>query len=111
MLWWLAGSDRLSTAAHSAITNGECHVSVLSAVEVTVKKARGKLQAPELFGVLPRQWSWLALLASHADALTRLPAHHRDPFDRLLVAQALAEGLVIVSRDEQMGSYDVPVLW
>lgn len=111
MLWWLEGSDRLSTAARSAITGGECHVSVLSAIEVTVKKARGKLQAPELFGVLPRPWSWLALLPAHAEQLAGLPAHHHDPFDRLLVAQALAEGLVLVTRNAQMAAYDVPVLW
>lgn len=99
VLWWLAGSDRLSTAAHSAIANGECHVSVLSAVEVTAKKARGKLQAPEeLFGVLPRQWSWLALLASHADAPT--PATHRSgtttkqPVHTIVTASSASSSIV-----------------
>ncbi|MEJ7797288.1 MAG: type II toxin-antitoxin system VapC family toxin [Solirubrobacteraceae bacterium] len=111
VLWWLAGSERLSTSARAAITGGECRVSVLSAVEVTLKKARGRLDAPDLIDVLPDQWSWLSLLPAHASRLANLPQHHRDPFDRLLVAQALEEGLVVVSCDEQMRRYGVPVLW
>ena len=55
--------------------------------------------------------TWLAIERRHVDGILALPDHHRDPFDRLLIAQALAEGLTLVSGDAQMRRYPLPVLW
>jgi len=111
VLWWLGGSDRVSLAATAAITAGDCRVSVLALAEIEIKRSTGRLDAPELIDSLPPAWGWLPLLPTHAARLRDLPLHHRDPFDRLLVAQALIEGATIVSADAQLRRYGVPVVW
>jgi PIN domain nuclease of toxin-antitoxin system len=114
LLWALDRPDRLAADARTAIQEPENHVLVSSAsiLEVSIRRAAGKLRAPaDLldyasaagFAQLPITWE-------HADRAGGLPQHHRDPFDRLLVAQAQAEGLTIVTRDERIGAYEVEVL-
>ena len=89
---------------------------LLSAVvvwEVAIKRSLGKLESPDHFGpTVLRAGAWpLPVTLDHAAAVERLPWHHRDPFDRLLVAQASAEGASLVSADEALRAYDVPVIW
>jgi PIN domain nuclease of toxin-antitoxin system len=116
VLWLLAGDDRLSPPARKAIdsSRGRLVVSAASLWEVAIKRSLGKLRAPV---DLPRrlaalrQIELLPISPLHAEAVGELPWHHRDPFDRLLVAQALAERLTIVSSDPQLAQYGVKVVW
>jgi PIN domain nuclease of toxin-antitoxin system len=113
--WFLAADPQLSPAARAAITDPDNEI-LLSAVvvwEITIKRALGKLPVDQRYlpllldsGAVP-----LAITLDHARAVEELPPHHRDPFDRLLVAQARAERATIVTGDEQIAAYDVPVLW
>lgn len=114
-LWWLADDERLGRTAAAHLADGS-NVVLLSAVvvlEVAIKRSLGKLDTPEGFaaallsaGALP-----LAVGIEHAAAVETLPWHHRDPFDRLLVAQADLEQAVIVSADAALAPYGVPVVW
>jgi len=112
-LWWIAG-ETLSGEATEAIAEetSEVLVSVASAWEIAIKRASGRLHAPvDLDAHLRRNaFSALSIAMDHARAAGALPPLHRDPFDRMLVAQARLEGLVLVTRDPQIGRYDVPVL-
>jgi PIN domain nuclease of toxin-antitoxin system len=89
---------------------------VISAVviwEVAIKRSLGKLDAPsDLLEQLERaSVDLLPITARHAECVGALPMHHRDPFDRLLVAQAQIDGLSLVTGDEQLGRYDIDVIW
>ena len=110
ILWWLAGAE-LSSEARELIEDGSrlAAVSAASAWEVAIKRALGKLDSPDGFAaaVLRGGFEPLAITHEHAEAAGALPVHHRDPFDRLLVAQAQLENLVIVSRDRVFERYDV----
>lgn len=77
-----------------------------------IKRALGKLRAPSLLAsvVVEQGFSPLAITAAHAECAGSLPQHHRDPFDRMLVAQAQLEGLAIVTRDPSFEMYDVDVI-
>jgi PIN domain nuclease of toxin-antitoxin system len=88
-------------------------VSAVSAWEVTIKVALGRLRLDEPFGVLlaADDFTELPLTLAHADALAALPAHHADPFDRALVAQARVEGATLVSHDRALTPYRVPMIW
>jgi PIN domain nuclease of toxin-antitoxin system len=87
-------------------------VSAVSAVEIGVKKALGKLEAPEDLEAQIRRHRFtpLPITVAHGLHVGMLPRHHRDPFDRLLVAQAQLEGLTIVTRDPRIARYDVETL-
>ena len=93
------------------------HVSAVTAWEIAVKAARGRLTlarpAPEWVPLQIRLGGFrsLAVSVAHALEVHELPEHHRDPFDRLLVAQARVEGLALVSADPALGRYDVRVVW
>ena len=93
--------------------DAEVLVSVASLWEIAIKNALGKLEAPE---DLPRRvvelgFESLPIDVEHAWAVRQLPHHHRDPFDRLLIAQAQVEGLPIVTADPAFDAYDVKVFW
>lgn len=111
VLWWLAGSSRVSAAASAAIVGGPCRVSAVTVAEVEIKRATGRLEAPDLISALAPAWGWMPLLPAHAACLRGLPRHHDDPFDRLLLAQALAEDATLVSADETLRRYGVPIIW
>lgn len=112
LLWWLAGDlARLGREVRGILEAGErvVHVSAVSAVEIAVKRAIGKLRVPD---DLPQQMAdngfvELALRVRHAPALESLPLHHRDPFDRMLVAQAITESLTLLTGDRALTAYDV----
>ncbi len=113
VLWELEGSRTLSPAAQEAIEQAtDLLFSVVSFAEIGVKAAIGKLSVPrDLFEhVLQSGVQVLRLDAEHGLAVADLPMHHRDPFDRLLVAQARSENLTIITSDRRIAAYDVPVV-
>ena len=114
LLWVLAGDDRLSDAARDILVDGgtEVRVSAVSAWELTIKKAIGKLDAPDDLTAQLRanRFEPLDVTIAHAVEVGELPLLHRDPFDRLLIAQARVEGLVLMTADAQVGRYDVEVV-
>ena len=114
LLWWLAADPALSSAASEAISDPdtEVRVSAVSGWEISIKRALGKLEAPgDLEAMLERHgFVPLVIDVRHAVLAGDLPRHHDDPFDRMLVAQARLEELTIVSRDERLGRYGVPII-
>jgi len=114
LLWWLDADPTLSEKATSMIADGNNLVFVSAAViwEIRIKQALGKLEIPSNFRrVLDRQpFEMLAITADHANAVGDLPAHHRDPFDRMLIAQATVERLTMVTRDTIIREYKIPII-
>jgi PIN domain nuclease of toxin-antitoxin system len=114
LLWWLGDPGSLSLKARQAIADPENTVFLSAVVvwEIRIKAALGKLDLPKEFReVLDDQpFIPLPLTVAHAHALEALPAIHRDPFDRMLVAQALSERLTIVTRDSSIPDYSVPTI-
>lgn len=105
----------MARAAWEVITNPErvVFVSSVMAVEIAIKASLGKLEAPvSLLGeIRSRGLRELPLRYHHGETMRTLPDHHADPFDRMLIAQAMNEGLTIITHDEKFHSYDVRVLW
>ena len=119
-LWWFAEPERLSEAAVRQIADesNELWLSVASVWEMAIKVAIGKLRLPESLDnyVASRMRQLdtrpLEITAPHAMRAAALPMHHRDPFDRMLVAQAQLEGMALVSADEVFRKYNEPtVVW
>jgi PIN domain nuclease of toxin-antitoxin system len=113
VLWQLAGSRTVRSEARAAIERAtELAFSVVSFAEIGVKAAIGKLTVPaDLHDhVLRSGLKVLGLAPDHGLLVAQLPLHHRDPFDRLLIAQARCEGLTIVTADQRFSEYDVPVI-
>ena len=114
VLWWRMNSPDLGGEARRTIANADdVFVSAASAWEVAIKIAIGRLRLKGPFAALVAQsrFAELPVTFAHAQRVLGLPLHHADPFDRLLVAQALAEDLVLITHDRQLEPYDVPVLW
>lgn len=113
LLWWLEGS-RLSDAVIARIADpGELVVvSAASIWEASIKAALGKLETPEALGavVLDEGFEPLPVTFDHAELAGALPPHHRDPFDRMLIAQALVEHLTIVTHDPAFDPYGLELL-
>ncbi len=114
VLWSLQSPERLPADIVAMITNpvNSVDVSVASLWELAIKQSIGKLTVDgDLREHLSLQsFSELPVLGEHAIAVRELPIHHRDPFDRLLIAQARCEGLTIVTNDRVFAAYDVPTL-
>ncbi|MDQ3987924.1 MAG: type II toxin-antitoxin system VapC family toxin [Actinomycetota bacterium] len=113
ILRWLQPSPPLSRGAHDAIVQAsEVYVSAVSAVEIAVKTAVGKLRTPDDLAerITDTAMIELPLTVRHGLAMRDLPLYHRDPFDRMLIAQARCEGLTIVTSDRAFTAYDVPIL-
>lgn len=108
-------TERVGKRAADAIrTEGtEVVVSAVTVWESAIKRGLGKLDAPtDLLAQLERAGvELLPITARHADRVAALPPHHRDPFDRLLVAQALAEGMPLASADGRLDAYGVDLVW
>ncbi len=114
LLWWMTDSPTLSTAARQAIAAPANDVVVSAATiwELAIKRALGKLPVPgDVPAALERAgFGALAITGADAESAAALEAHHRDPFDRMLIAQALRLDAVIVSRDRAFAAYRVPQL-
>ena len=114
--WLESDPPRLSPAAYEAIANpdNEVLISAVSVFEIVIKKAQGKLQMPEGFVTLLEGQGFVHLPVTHGHALQVAnlprPLQHKDPFDRLLVAQAQAEGLVLVTTDAKIFQYHVDTI-
>ena len=114
VLWWLNDDRKLSREARSGIATAErVWVSAASGWEVAVKKARGRLRVREPLWatVAADNFTELPFTLRHAEELERLPRHHGDPFDRILVAQARVESAIVVTHDRAFERYGIPVIW
>lgn len=112
LLWWAGDDARLGERARRALAREDVAVSAVSGWEIEIKRALGRLDAPDdVAGLLAEQgFRELPLSLGHAIAAGRLPRHHDDPFDRALVAQARSEGLGLVTADRSLAQYDVRLL-
>lgn len=119
LIWFLEEDPRLSRKARASISNLEnkSYVSDASAWEAGIKDSLGKLKLPVAYeDLFPGRLKTLGfhiqpICHAHLHRLVRLPWHHRDPFDRLLIAQALVKGLTIVTVDDSFPAYKVALLW
>lgn len=119
MLWWLRDDPRLSRRARAILGDGgnELLWSIASSWEIAVKTGTGKLELGRpihhLFAELVSEQGVIVLPISHEHCarLAELPLHHRDPFDRMLVAQARHQGVPILTADPKLAAYDVELLW
>lgn len=114
LLWWLSDDPKLGLELRAAIVNGgnEVFVSPISIAEIIIKQSTGRLQAPrELLELLSENGlTELPLTSAHARELRDLPWYHGEPFDRMLVAQARIDNLVLATADTAMRSYDVKTM-
>ncbi len=115
LLWWTTDDDRLSAAARAIIEGSDVVVSVASLWEVEIKRGLGRiaLDTEELVREVANTagFQLLDLRPTHVLSLAQLPGHHRDPFDRMLIAQAVRERLALVTRDNEIRKYPVAVQW
>ncbi len=119
LLWFIAGSPNLSATARSLIedTANEKYVSIASLWEIAIKISIGKMSLTPLFDVLfPHQlqvngFELLPIKVNHTSAIVTLPFHHRDPFDRIMIAQAIEEKMNLVSIDAVFDDYSITRLW
>lgn len=114
LLWWLSDDPSLPADAREAIASpeNEVVVSAASAWEITIKKAAGRLDAPDdlVEALATDGFETLPITVAHAIAAGALPPHHADPFDRMLIAQARSDGLTLISIDRRFAQYDVELL-
>ena len=109
LLWWLADDSRLGSRCRSLLTDPRNHAFVSAATtwKISIKVALGKLEAPEDMDSIVEDegFSKLPITLYHGQLAGSLPPLHRDPFDRMLIAQAQAEGLVLITADEDIHRY------
>jgi PIN domain nuclease of toxin-antitoxin system len=116
-LWWVTDDRRLSKRAARAIAASDCRLSVASCWEMAIKMSLGKLTLPGPVERFVQEqlevngFNLLAVSLEHVAGVAGLPFHHRDPFDRLLASQALAEEMSIVSADPIFPKYGVKRVW
>ncbi len=118
-LWWVEDAPELSRKARAAIASADnqCFLSLASSWEMAIKLSLGKLRLPDAIErFIPQQlaengFSQLQIDFRHVARVASLAFHHRDPFDRLLVAQAMEEKLSLVSADRQFAKYGVKRIW
>ena len=113
-IWWVSGNESLGPVARGLIANvdNQIFVSAATVWEMSIKQQLGKLIAPaDLESVVERSgFGSLSIGLFHAQQAGSLPMHHRDPFDRMLIAQAQAEGLTIVTQDSAFPAYGVRLI-
>ena len=118
-LWFVGGSDRLPPHARDLIEDedNDRYLSVASLWEMAIKVSIGKLDVPLPFTRLVRQHvtgnaiEMLQVEPEHLDEQRKMPFHHRDPFDRLIIAQAITEEMTVVGRDDVFEKYPVRLVW
>ena len=114
LLWWLTDGSRIPQESREAIRDGknQVFISSASAWEIAIKRSLGKLRTPaDLKDQLQTaRFEVVNVTIDHALAVGDLPAHHSDPFDRMLVAQAILEGLTMVTQDPKIHPHEVAVL-
>ncbi len=118
-LWLVEGNPKLGVRAKEVIGNAdhELYLSVASVWEMAIKIGSKKLTLNEPLDVYVAQWSrvyqldLLPIHSPHALAVTGLPDHHRDPFDRMLICQSQLEGMTMITGDTKFACYDIPILW
>ena len=119
LLWWLLSDRALSRIARTTVADAgnEIFVSAASAWEISIKYKQGKLPAAAHFmanlegAIAAEGFSALPVTINHGERAGNLPLHHNDPFDRMLIAQALAESLTLVSNERLFDRYGVARLW
>lgn len=113
-LWWISDDLQLGDRARDTIadTRNDIYVSAASGWEIAIKKSISKITAPDNLDAIVEDAGFLHLPITffHGEQAGNLPQHHKDPFDRMLVAQAQAEGLTIVTRDQHIPMYGVHTL-
>lgn len=112
LLWWLKDDSRLNQRCRDILTYKPVWCSVVSLWEISIKEQLGKIQIPENFisDVKGCGFIWLDVQFHHIHSLRTLPSIHKDPFDRLLVSQAQSEDLVLITADQNISKYNVPIL-
>ena len=114
VLWWLANDPSLPAGASTVISDAETEVVVSAATvwEIEIKRAAGRLDAPDdiVDALVANDFDTLSITPAHAVTAGRLPAHHSDPFDRMLIAQAQVEGFTLISVDGRFSDYNVELL-
>ena len=117
LIWWMLDSKRLGQQARKAILadGARTLISAVSVWEIAIKSSRGRLQLeqpPEEWipNVLTKGFEPIPITFQHASAIRTLPNYHGDPFDRMLIAQAICENLTIVTADAVIRAYDVPII-
>ena len=114
LLWWLTQDRKLSQTETDIITDPDnlIFVSAATAWEIAVKKMIGKLEAPDDLPAALAANNFLELPISieHSQKLYRLPLHHHDPFDRIMVSQAMSEDLIFMTRDTKIALYDIKII-
>ena len=118
MLWFVAGDERLSLNARKAIENPDTinYISIASWWEIAIKCSLGKLRIDRALEDFMSErvdegFRVLSIETQHLPALSTLPFHHRDPFDRLMICQAMAESMTICTGDGHFVDYDVELVW
>lgn len=114
-LWWLSNDERLSSRSRDLISSAEtaAYFSVGSLWEIAIKNGQGRLEAnATMVARWLKEWAVeiLPIALPHLAVLEQLPPHHRDPFDRLILAQALSEGMRVLTSDDKMTIYGVPCI-
>jgi PIN domain nuclease of toxin-antitoxin system len=114
LLWWLSEASRLSPTEIDLITDSDnfIFVSAATAWEIAVKKMIGKLEAPDDLpaALAVNNFLELPITIEHSQKLYKLPLHHNDPFDRIMIAQAISEDLTFMTRDAKIALYDIRIV-
>jgi len=118
-LWFIGGNTNLSNTARNVIedTSNQRFISIATLWEISIKVSIGKLKIGFAFTELVEQEVYgnaieiLEISSEHLDELVKLPFHHKDPFDRLIIAQSLVEDATLISKDAAFQSYPIKLLW
>lgn len=114
LLWWLDDPKLLSAKANNILTNimNIVYISCVSTWEIVIKQSLGKLKVPkEIFEVIEKEnFFELPISIEHPECLSTLPDYHKDPFDRLLISQAVVEKAKIITNDKMIIKYPIPTV-
>jgi PIN domain nuclease of toxin-antitoxin system len=116
-LWFVMGNPRITAKLRAQIEDNENFVSIVSVWEIAIKYGIGKLSLQLSFDdfidqqIAPNGIQLLDIKLEHLKVVAALPLHHRDPFDRLIIAQAMAEDIVLISADSVFSLYPVQIMW